>query len=75
VVQVVQVFGRSPNGEVDGDRLSFELPTNLESIVACDRIDFHLNDSSLHTGIVEGGTTSPCAKEKKGATDRSLANR
>jgi hypothetical protein len=49
---MVQMVGRGPNRNVDGDRFSLELPTNCDSVIACDRIDLDVYDGSLHGWIL-----------------------
>jgi hypothetical protein len=49
---MVQMVGGTPDGDVDGDRFSLELPTNQERVIVCDRIDLDMYDGSLHRRIL-----------------------
>jgi hypothetical protein len=49
---MVHVVGGSPSCDVDGGRLSLELPTNHECVVTTYGIDLDVYDGSLHRRIL-----------------------
>jgi hypothetical protein len=78
VVLMVLMVGGGSNRNVDGDRISLELPMNGDGVIACDGIDLDMYDGCLHGRILRAEsrrTTSPCARRKTHAVAEVMSVR